>query len=106
MESPGTPRALSIWFVVHFVADVAIAIPLLAVPVRFLTLLGFQSVDPVAARLVAAALFGIGIESLLMRRAPHVHGNPWSIWVFLAIFVAFNVLWAWWFRRVRRMLRG
>lgn len=134
METPQTPAALSFWFVVHFVADVAIAIPLLVAPVWFLTLLGFQTVDPVASRLVAAALFGIGIESLLVRRAPldrfvpmlslkiiwsvaaiigfissilqNVHGNPWSIWVFLATFVAFNGLWVWWFRRIRAMLRG
>lgn len=133
MDTPRTPASLSIWFFVHFVADVAIAVPLLVAPVWFLTLLGWQSVDPIAARLVAAALFGIGLESLFMRKAPlerfppmlslkiiwsvaaiigfvlslaeGVHGNPWSVWAFLGIFVAFNILWTWWLVRVRTMLR-
>jgi hypothetical protein len=132
METSETPKALSFWFVVHFAADVAIAIPLLVAPSWFLTLIGWQTVDPVAARLVAAALFGIGFESLFMRRASldrfvpmltlkiiwsvaaiigfiwsiieGVHGNPWSIWAFLGIFVAFNILWTWWLAKVRSLL--
>jgi hypothetical protein len=89
-------------------------------------------VDPVASRLVAAALFGIGIESLLARTAPSssfpalldlkliwstaalvglllsilegVHGVPWALWGFVAIFAAFNLLWGWWRRRVAQIL--
>ena len=129
---PTTPRALSVWFLIHFVADVAFALPLMVVPSWFLTLLGWRSVDPVSSRLVAAALFAIGIESLLMRRAPldrfpailslkiiwsaaaiiglawsliaGTHGRPWSVWGFLAVFVAFHALWVYWRIRVRRML--
>jgi NADH:ubiquinone oxidoreductase subunit K len=55
-----------------------------------LTLLGFQTVDPVASRLVAAALFGIGIESLLVRRAPL---DRFVSMLSLKIIVAFNGLW-------------
>ena len=61
------PRGLKLWFIVHFVADVAFAIPLFVLPRRFLTLLGWTAVDPITTRMVAAALLGIGIESLLSR---------------------------------------
>lgn len=85
-----------------------------------------------AARLVAAALFGIGIESLLARNAAlssfpalldlkliwstaalvgllvsileGVHGVPWTLWGFVVIFGAFNLLWGWWRRRVSQLL--
>ena len=47
------------WFVVHCIADVVFAIPLLVIPVEFLNLFGWQTIDPLTTRLVAAALFGI-----------------------------------------------
>ena len=61
------PSSLRCWFVVHFVADIAFALPLFLAPQWTLTLLGWRAVDPIATRLVAAALFGIGIQSLLGR---------------------------------------
>ena len=129
---PDVPPALKQWFFVHFVLDVAFAIPLLFAPRFFLSALGWTRVDPVASRLVAAALFGIGIESLLARNAPlsafpallnlkiiwswgavagilisiieGAHGVPWALAGFLFIFAAFNVLWTWWRRRVLALL--
>ncbi|HBX68733.1 MAG TPA: hypothetical protein DEH25_04960 [Chloroflexi bacterium] len=59
------PRSLRFWFVVHFVVDFVFAIPLLLAPVWLLTLFGFANPDPFTARLVGAALLGIGGESLL-----------------------------------------
>jgi hypothetical protein len=64
------PKALRKWFLVHFIIDTIFAIPLMFIPVLFLGSLGWQVVDPIAARLVAAALFGIGLESLLCYNAP------------------------------------
>ena len=61
------PSSLRTWFVVHFWADILVAVPLFLAPVTLLEALGWQAVDPYAARIVAAALFGIGIESLLGR---------------------------------------
>src|SRR5216683_1878366 len=61
------PRSLRSWFVVHFWADILFAVPLFFAPRLFLGLLGWPAVDPIATRLVAAALFGIGIQSLLGR---------------------------------------
>jgi len=63
------PDSLRFWFVVHFVADIIFAIPLLLIPEKVLPLVGWHTVDPIATRLVGAALMGIGIESLLGRNA-------------------------------------
>lgn len=63
------PQALRNWFLVHFIIDIIFAIPLMFIPVLLLGSLGWQVVDPIAARLVAATLFGIGLESLLCYKA-------------------------------------
>jgi len=63
------PTGLRTWFVIHFVADVFFAIPLLFFPRWFLASLGWTAYDPIMVRLVGAALMGIGIESLLGRNA-------------------------------------
>jgi hypothetical protein len=69
IANKGLPKALRNWFLVHFIIDFIFAIPLMFAPVLFLGSLGWQVVDPIAARLVAAALFGIGLESLLSYKA-------------------------------------
>jgi hypothetical protein len=61
------PASLRRWFVVHFWADVLAALPLFLAPRQVLGWLGWVEVDPIATRGVAAALFGIGIESYLGR---------------------------------------
>ena len=120
------PPSLRSWFVVHFWADVLFAVPLFIAPRQFLGLLGWPCVDPLATRLVAAALFGIGIQSLLGRsegietfRAmlnlkiiwsatatigliwSQFQGGPVLGWAFVAIFAAFLALWL----RYRMLLR-
>lgn len=126
IKSP-VPQALRNWFVVHFIVDLLFALPLFFIPESFLSFLGWTVVDSVASRLVAAALFGIGIESLLGRGAnwqsfrtmlnlkiiwsfsavagllwaviAGVHGAPPALWGVLLVFMAFNGLWIYW--RVR-----
>lgn len=118
------PKSLRKWFVVHFLVDVLFAIPLMLFPVRFLQLFGWQVIDPITTRLVAAALLGIGVESYLGRNAgvqafrgmlnlkiiwslgaivglgwsllQSAQGGPLSAWLVLLVFVAFNVLWVHW----------
>ena len=112
------PSSLRSWFVVHFVADIAFALPLFLAPRWTLTLLGWPAVDPIATRLVAAALFGIGIQSLVGRNEgaatfrallnlkiiwsatgtlgiiwSQLEGGPPLGWAFAAVFAAFNALW-------------
>jgi hypothetical protein len=112
------PESLKRWFVFHCVADVVFAIPLFVAPVAFLTALGWQHVDPIAARLVAAALFGIGIQSYIGRNESRetfigmlnlkviwsfaattgliwsqLEGGPPMAWGFVAIFAFFHAVW-------------
>ena len=53
---------LQLAFKVHCVVDLLFAVPLVVYP-AFLEWFGFARVDPYAARLFAAALFGIGLSS-------------------------------------------
>jgi len=112
------PSALRRWFIVHFIADVVVAIPLLAVPTTFLRTLGWTAIDPIAARMVGAALAGIGVESFLCRNdsvevframlrlkciwsgvavagvsLSIAQGAPPAAWGVLAVFVGFAVVW-------------
>ena len=129
-QGQDVPSALRAWFVVHFIADVVFALPLFFAPNVVLTWAGWQHVDPISTRLVAAALFGIGIESLIGRNANResframlnlkviwsamatagiawsmadgAHGRPLMGWLILGVFAAFHVLWLYW----RLQLRG
>ena len=130
--APPVPKALRTWFVIHFWADILFALPLFLAPTLVLSLAGWQQVDPYTARLVAAALFGIGIESLLGRNANATsfltmlnlkviwsgtaslgiawslleapHGRPLFAWLTLAIFVGFHGVWRFWRNRMRKLL--
>jgi hypothetical protein len=53
----------------RFIVDLLLAVPLFFMPVAFLSLLGWQHIDPYAAQIAAAALFGVGIASLFGRNA-------------------------------------
>ena len=56
--TPDVPTILRVFFMIHFFVDIVFAIPLFFIPIRFLEFAGWTTVDPVTARLVAAALFG------------------------------------------------
>ena len=128
------PRGLSWWFIIHFIVDISIAIPLFLFPERSLEFIGWQEVDAIMARVVAAALFGIGIESLLGRNSPlegfrnmlnlkiiwslaAILGIGWSMlegaqgrpivgWIILLTFVAFHIVWIYWRIRVGKLISG
>lgn len=130
-NSSHIPSSLRAAFVLHCIVDCIFAVPLFLFPEYFLTMIDWNTVDPVAARLVAAALFGIGIESYLGRNSgveafrgmlnlkviwslAAVTGIGWSLaegvhdgavwlWILLAIFVIFNGVWFYWRIRVGRM---
>jgi hypothetical protein len=123
------PPALRRWFVFHFVADWLFALPLFLFPEAFLSALGWRHPDAALARVVAAALVGIGTQSLRDRNgslesfksllelkilwsSTAAVGLLWSAfsvgpvmaWGFCAGFVAFNVVWTYWRVRVGRLL--
>ncbi len=123
------PAALRVWFVIHFAADMIVALPLFFAPREVLGLFGWVSVDPMATRLAAAALFGIGLESLFGRNAGRESfkgmlqlkliwsafatiGLAWSTldgavrnpivgWLLVAIFAAFHAIWWYWLLRLK-----
>jgi len=125
------PSSLRKWFIVHFIADITFAIPMFVFPVAFLSFLGWQQVDPITSRMVAAALFGIGIESLLSRNSSRESFQTmlslkiiWSSAAIigvamgllsglftiaavgisiLIIFILFNILWTYWFIQLKSM---
>lgn len=85
----GVPKYLRISFIIHFLVDISVAIPLFIMPVAILSFFGWPVIDPVLTRLFAAALFGIGIESFLGRNAdPETFDNMLNlkiIWSFFAV---------------------
>ncbi len=125
----GIPVGLETWFMVHFYVDLIVAVPIFVFPEIILKYLGWESVDPFTTRLFAAALFGIGISSLLVRKAGlEVYENmlnlkiiwstfavlglfisilqvegpgPFGAWAALIVFVFFNLLWVFWKTRLK-----
>ncbi len=120
------PRSLRIWFIVHCIADVASAVPLFVAPRAVLGWLGWNQVDPISTRLVAAALLAIGIESYLARNASievfrgmlrlkviwsataaigllwsQLTGGPPAGWGVFAIFGTFHAVWLVYWLRLR-----
>ena len=122
------PNSLRTWFVIHFILDVIFALPLIFAPVAFLTFFGWTTIDPLATRLVGAALMGIGIESFLGRNAGVeaykgmlnlkiiwsatatfgllltmlINQEPWAGWLLVAIFGPFCALWSYYRIRLER----
>jgi hypothetical protein len=115
MEVPLTLRR---WFVVHFIVDLALGLPLLFAPALLLRALGWTAIDPPAARLVGAALLGIGGQSFLGRNAgveTYIvmlnlkliwsfaaitgllisigEGAPSAVWAVLSLFLVFAGVW-------------
>lgn len=113
------PTLLRKLFILHFIIDFIFAIPLMFAPQAAMTLMGWQDVEPLATRLVAAALMGIGGISFIARNADagayrHMltmkllwsgaailgltlsiaEGAPIATYGFLAVFVTFFCVWS------------
>jgi hypothetical protein len=129
-DEGAVPSALRVWFVIHFAIDMTVAVPIFLAPGEVLGLLGWVEIDPLATRLAAAALFGIGLESLFGRNAGResfrgmlqlkliwsafaAMGLAWSVletnlrypligWLLVGTFAAFHVLWWYWILRLKR----
>ncbi len=112
------PLSLKRLFIFHFIVDYLIAVPLMFAPKTIMSLMGWQNAEPVTARLVAAALMGIGGISFIARNAKadayrHMltmkllwsgaavlglvislfEGAPFATYGFLALFVIFFGVW-------------
>jgi hypothetical protein len=121
------PTSLKTWFTIHFFADMLFGIPLLVAPIWTLTLFGFDGIETTTARLVGAALIGIGGTSLIVKEASVESYRTmltlkliWSssavlglvlslfsgenpmIWLFIAVFVVFFLVWQHYYRLLGR----
>jgi hypothetical protein len=123
------PASLRRWFVIHSLVDLVVGLPLLLAPDSFLRSLGWLTVDPAAARLVGAALLGIGGQSWFGRNARvdvyramlnlkllwsaaailglgaslGAEHTPGAIWIFLALFIAFFGVWFYYRIRIKQL---
>jgi len=120
------PNSLRTWFIIHFAVDMLTGIPLLLFPELVMSLLGWETIDPITSRVVGAALMGIGIESYLGRNASTEvframlnlkviwsssailgiglgiwKGGSQTGWLFLGIFIVFWVVWIYYWRKLR-----
>lgn len=130
MNAQSVPKTLRIWFVIHFILDILVAVPLMIAPIKTLYFFGWDTVDPISTRIVAAALFGIGIESFLGRNSgleayrgmltlkiiwsfsavigillsllQSAQGKSVAAWLILLIFAGFNLLWVYWRLKIKR----
>lgn len=118
------PSSLYNWFIIHFVIDYLLGLPLLFFPTWTFLLFGFPP-EPLAGRLVGAALLGIGGISLWARQeSKEVYlillkmKLLWSgmailglllylgddgakvAWVFLGVFVFFFGVWGHYYRQL------
>lgn len=121
------PRTLRSWFILHFWVDLLFAVPLFLAPRWFLAKLGWTAIDPATARIVAAALFGIGIQSWLGRHEGRatfralltlkviwstaataglvlsaLEGGPPAEWALAAFWAVFCAVWWTWRIRLAR----
>lgn len=125
------PPALRMSFLLHFAIDMAVAVPIFFAPREVLGYFGWVTVDPFVTRLTAAALFGIGLASLLDRNAGRetfkgmlqlkliwsafaAVGLAWSTlegtlkyhwvgWALVGTFAAFHILWWYWLLWLRHI---
>ena len=117
------PKSLRIWFKIHFVVDFLVAIPLIFFTKWTLGLFGFPLENLVFARLIGAALIGIGGTSYFCKKKEHfeimlilkifwslaailaliwglIETEMLSLWLFLIIFVIFSAVWNYyWFKK-------
>ena len=121
------PDSLRTWFIIHFIVDLLTGIPLLLFPEAVMPLLGWSTIDPIASRVVGAALMGIGIESWLGRNASLAvframlnlkviwsssailaiglgiwMGGAKAGWLFLGIFVIFWFVWVYYWKELKQ----
>ena len=120
------PKSLQIWFIIHFIVDVIFAIPLIFFPIWILDLFGLPASESVMARLVGAALIGIGGASLFSYKKTKesydilltlkllwssaaviglllavYSGAPNTIWLIIAIFLIFFFIWLYYKNRIK-----
>ena len=122
------PNGLKNWFIVHIVADLLFGIPLFLFPTKFLSYLywSWSPIDPLASRIVGAALIAIAVLSYYCNRSNNVEvfrvalkfksvwgslaflatayaafagGSPF-VWFGALVFLVFAIVWNWYRTRL------
>ncbi|MDP3975518.1 MAG: hypothetical protein Q8P95_01235 [bacterium] len=119
------PVSLRRWFLFHFAIDMLFGIPLMIAPGFLFDLFGIAGENFLMARMVGAALIGIGGASLVVHRAGTEvflallnlkliwassalvaiglsiwEGGPQIFWLFFAIFAGFWLVWGYYRMRM------
>jgi len=116
------PKSLKKWFMIHFIIDYIFGIPLIIYPDYILKIFNWTTIDPVASRIVGAALIGIGSISFLERNGTRETYKAllklkiiWStlalvgilisikesskmLWFIFIIFLIFNIIWVYYYK--------
>jgi hypothetical protein len=90
-------KALSKWFVLHFWADMLFAIPLMIAPEFLLQSFGATFLAMLNLKIIWSLAAILGIAWSLAEGA---QGRPLMAWLLLAVFVAFNIVWIYWRRKL------
>jgi hypothetical protein len=124
-------KALRTTFLIHTIVSVVSGALLLVIPGRFLQAIGWAPIDPIASRVLGAAMLAVAWSSFRGWRAADWHAvaivvemevvlttlacvgllrhllvarYPFIVWLFFAIFLVFAV--AWWFFLIRHHTKG
>ena len=117
-------KPLQNWFFVHFIVDLIFGLPLFFAPTYFLNLFGLQA-EPYTARLLGAAIIGIGTTTYFMKKDIESfkfvlkRKIVWSIsaiiaigitlleggsnvgWLLLIIFTIFAITWIYYIKKLK-----
>ena len=113
-------RSLKVIFLIHAIVSAVLGVLFLVIPGRFLGLFGWLPIDPIISRLLGAALLALAwgsfrgwraaekaqvailieleavfcvLASLGMLRHLLVASYPWYVWLLLAGFLAWAIVW-------------
>jgi hypothetical protein len=125
-EATPIPNSLKMWFIIHFIIDTIFAIPLIFFPSWIIGLFGLPSSEAVMARLVGAALIGIGGASFFSYKGTKenydilltlkllwsstailglllsvISGAPNTIWLIIVMFTIFFFIWLYYKYRIK-----
>ena len=122
------PQSLRNWFLIHFIVDFLLGIPLFINPSFVLQLFGLPGTpaESILARILGAGLFGIGgvsffsykksresfdilltmkiiwsLAAILALLISLYLGAPKSLWILVAAFAIFSVVWIFYKKKIK-----
>ena len=116
-------KSLQVWFKLHFIVDVIFAIPLIFFPGWFMGLLSLPVENLFLARVIGAALLGIGGASIFCKKKEHyeimlilkiiwsisailvliysaIVENSFMLWILALVFLIFSISWVYYKKKL------